>query len=48
MVERKAFLMKPKHQCHLPDDENEFMVPNREKKRDYYVNLCLSQVIDEL
>ena len=33
MVEEKAFLMKPKHQFIYPNEENEFMVPNHEKKR---------------
>ena len=28
----KAFLIKPKHQCHLSNEENVFMVPNHEKK----------------
>ena len=42
MVEKEAFPMKPKHQCHYPNEENEFMVPNLEKKEDYYMNLCLS------
>ena len=48
MVERKAFLAKPKHQCHYPNEENEIMVPNHEKKGDYHVNPCLSQLTDEL
>ena len=42
MMEREAFLTKPKHQCHLSNEENEFMVPNQEKKGDYYENMCLS------
>ena len=25
-----------------PNEENEFVVPNHENKRDYYMNLCLS------
>ena len=31
-----------------PNEENEFMVPYHEKKGDYYANLCLSQLTDEL
>ena len=48
MVEREAFLTKPKHQCHLSNEENEFMVPNQEKKGDYYENMCWSQWTNEL
>ena len=43
MVGMEVFLMKPSI-----NKENEFMVPNHEKKRDYCVNLCLSQLTDEL
>ena len=32
MMEREAFLMQPKHQSHLPNKENEFLVPNHEEK----------------
>ena len=46
LVEREAFLTKPKIQCHS-NEENEFMVLNNEKK-DCYVNLCLSQMTNEL
>ena len=38
------FLMKPKHQLIYPNEENEFLAPNHEKKGDYYVYLCLSQL----
>ena len=38
MVESEHFLMKPKHQFIYPYKENEFMMPNHEKKADYYVN----------
>ena len=47
-MESEAFLMKSKHQFIYPDEENKFMVPNHEKKGDYYVNLCLSELVDEL
>ena len=42
MVEKEGFLMKPKHQFIYPNEQNEFMVPNHSQKRDYYVNLHLS------
>ena len=48
MVEREFFLMKPKHQYHLPNKEEMFMVPNHKKKGDNYLNPCLSQLRDEL
>ena len=41
MVERKAFHMKPKHQFIYLNKQNEFMVPNPEKKGDYCVNMYL-------
>ena len=44
----KAFLIKPKPQFIYPNKKNEFMVLNHEKKRDYHVNQCLSQLIDKL
>ena len=44
MVESEAFFMKPKHQFIDPNEENAFMVPNHEKKGDYYVNSCLSPI----
>ena len=43
MVERDVFLMKPKLQYHLSQRGECVSVPNHEKKRDYYVNLWLSQ-----
>ena len=43
-----SFLMKPKHQFIYPNNKNAFMVPNHEKKVDYYVNLCLPYLMDEL
>ena len=42
MVGRKVFLTKPKHQFIYPDEKNEFMAPNQEKKWDHYVNPHLS------
>ena len=42
MAEREDFLMNPKHQCHLSQQGDAFIVPNHEKKGDYYENLCLS------
>ena len=48
MVERVGFLMKPKHHIIYPIEENVFMIPNHEKKRDYYVNQCSPQLKDEL
>ena len=41
------FSYKTKASIHYPNEENEFMVPNDEKKKDYCVNPCLSQLIDE-
>ena len=40
MVESEVFLMKPKNQFIYPKEKNVLMVPNNEKKRDYYVNPC--------
>ena len=48
MVGYEVFLMKPKHQFIYTIEENEFIIPNIEKEEDYYVNSCLSQLIDEL
>ena len=48
MVERDVFLMKPKLQYHYPNKENVFMVPKHEMKGDYNLNLCLSQLENEL
>ena len=41
MVIREVFVMKPKHIIN-PNKENVFLMPNHEKKRDYYVNPCFS------
>ena len=48
MVEGKTFLMKPKHQFIYPNEHNEFMVANHEKKEDYCVNPCLSKLTNKL
>ena len=48
MVGSKVFLVKPKHQFVYPNKENAFMVPSHEKNGDYYVNLCLPLLINEL
>ena len=47
-AKKDIFLMKPKHQNHLSQGGECFMVPNYEKKGDYYVNPCLTQLNDEL
>ena len=47
-MEREASLMEPKLQCYLSYWGDKFMVPSHEKKGDYYVNLCLSQLTNEL
>ena len=41
MVERKLFLRNQSINIIYPNYENEFMVPNHEKKRDYYENPSL-------
>ena len=57
MVGSEVFCMKPTHRFVYPNEENEFMVPNHQKKGDYYVNPwdkgdyyvnpCLSQLKDK-
>ena len=47
MVEKDAFLMKPKPQIIYLDEENAFMVPNHEKKGDDFVNPCLLKLTNE-
>ena len=39
---RDVFLIKPKYQFIYPNEENVFVVPNHEKKGDYYKSPCLS------
>ena len=41
MVEREAFLWNQNINLIYPNKKNELMVPNNEKKWDYYVNVCL-------
>ena len=48
MVGGKVFPINGMHQFIYPNEENEFMVPNHEKKGDYCINPCLSQLIEEL
>ena len=48
MVEREVFLLKTKHQNHLLQQGDRFIVPNHEKKEYYYANPCLSQLKNEL
>ena len=38
MIKTDVFLMKPKPQYHLPNEENAFTVPNHEMKGDYDAN----------
>ena len=45
---KSSFSMKPKHQFVYPNEWNEFTMSNHEKKGDYYVNPCLSQLKNEL
>ena len=42
--EEKLFLRNQSIKVIYPNEENEFMVPNHEIKRDYYVNPCLCQL----
>ena len=48
MVEKKAFLAKPKHQYRVPNKENMIVVPDREKNKNYYKNPSLSYLMYEL
>ena len=43
MVIREVFPMEPNINIANPKNENVFMMPNDEKKGDYYKNLCLSK-----
>ena len=47
MVVRKAFLMKPKQQCHSSQVGEWVYGPNHESKGHYKVNPCLSQLTNE-
>ena len=45
---KKSFSYETDINVIYPNEDNEFMVPNHEKKGDYYMNLCLSQLINEI
>ena len=47
-MERKAFLVKAKHQNQNSNEEDMFMVANHKKNEDCYKNLGLSYLMDEL
>ena len=40
MVERESFLWNQSINVIYPNEKNEFMAPNHEKKGDYYMNPC--------
>ena len=48
MVEREAALMKQNMNVISPNEENKFMDPQLEKKRDHYVYLCFPHLTDKL
>ena len=48
MIEKEDFLMKQSINVIYPNEDNELIVPNHEKKGDYHVNPCLSQLINDL
>ena len=48
MVERKAFLLKPKHKIIYPNEQIEFMVPNPEKKEDCCMDISLAKLTNEI
>ena len=48
LVIREAFLTKQSIDIINRKEDNVFMMPNHEKKEDYYVNQCLSQLKYEL
>ena len=43
-----SFSYETKASIIYPNEDNVFKMPNHEKKKDYYVNLCLSQLKDVL
>ena len=45
---KRSFSYGTKASIIYPSEENVFMGPNHEKKRDYYMNPCQSQLKDEL
>ena len=48
MVEIEVFLLYPKQQIVYHNKGNVFILPNHEKKGDYYVNPCLSHLKEKL
>ena len=48
MVERDVFLMNQSMNIIYPNEDNAFVVPNHERKGDYYVNPWFSQLTNEL
>ena len=46
--EEKCFLWNQSISIIYPNEKNEFMLPNHEKKVDYYVNLCSSNLTNKL
>ena len=47
-VEVKLFLWNQSNNVIYHNEKNKVMVPNHKKKRDYYVNPCLSQLIEKI
>ena len=47
MVEKEVFFWNQRLNIIYPNEENVLMVPNHERKGDYYVNLCLSELMNE-
>ena len=47
MVKKMFFLWNQNFNSIYPKEENMFIVPNLEKKGDYYVNPCLSKSTNE-
>ena len=45
---KKSFSYETSINVSYPNEENEFMVPSHEKKADYYMNPCLSQLVNEI
>ena len=48
IAEREAFLANPNINIVYPNEQNMFMVPNHKKNEDYYENLHVSHLMDEL
>ena len=47
MIERGVFFCNKRLNIVYPNEENVLMLPNHERKGDYYVNLCSSKSIIE-